>query len=1188
MILRANKVEMVLLILCIWILACEMAKAQERPGHNTDAVRLQTQVGHTDNLSSATFSPDGRMVLTASHDSTACLWDTATGWELRRFIGHTDAVTSAAFAPNGRTVVTSSKDRTARLWDTATGQEVRRLEGHTSWVGFSVFSPDGRFVLTGGWDATLRLWNTSTGQELRRFTGFTNSVTAVFAPDGRTILTMSQAQPARLWNVTTGQELRRFAGHVPFGVTSAVFSPDGRQVLTGSGDGTTYVWDTATGRELRRFTGDTGTVTSAVLAPDGQTILTVTQSTIRLSDVETGRERRRFTYENFLLTSAVFGPDGLTILTARGTTARLWDLRTWEEVRRFEGYALSMTSPVFSPDGRTILTASHEGTARLWDTTTGAEVRTFEGHTSWIYSAGFSPDGRFILTGSGDTTARLWDTSTGKELRRIQGPNGQPLSSVAFSPDGKFVLAKCSGRHVCLWDVTTWQELRRFEDDTLIHHPSNEISLAVFSPDGRTILGRSLLGGLLLLETRTGQELRRFKGCSNTVTSIAFSPDGRFVVAAAGWEGTACLWDTATGEELRRFDGHTGMVTSAVISPDSRWVLTASHDGTARLWDAANGRELHRLGHTGYVESAAFSPDGQFVLTAGNDHTIRRWDVQTGTELVRLVSFTDGTWVVSTPDGRFDTNNLEEIKGLHWIMPDDPFRALPLEIFMRDYYEPRLLPRVLAKEKLPAIRSLAELNRAQPMIKFKTIEVEDAPAGLVAVTVEIASNNVKILREGKSVAMGSGAYDLRLFRNGQLVGQFPDPQDKQLSGDQTRDQAIAQWRKQHAITLDPKMGKQTITFRGIKLPRTVGLQNVEFSAYAFNVDRVKSTTARSILPIPKTLTPRQGRAYVVTIGANRFAGNRMPSLSFAVNDAKVLNEELSRRLKAIHDPATGKLLFSEANVVPISLITDSIDDDRSKSRHINHATKGRIKAVIDKLAGKPVDLAQLEGIANADQLQLAQPEDLVLISFSTHGDTDGNKQFYLMPSDLGESSDENDLWRHAISSEELSAWLRPVDAGELVMIVDACRSAATVKNQEFKPGPMGSRGLGQLAFDKGMRILAASQLDQEAEEGLETELGLLTSALVVHGLQNHRADFKPPDGTIRLAEWLQYSVEQVPKLYTKFHSKDPHGVIPSATRMGTPLDKPKGNVESIQTPELFDYARGRDLPLINGVGQQDR
>lgn len=74
------------------------------------------------------------------------------------------------------------------------------------------------------------------------------------------------------------------------------------------------------------------------------------------------------------------------------------------------------------------------------------------------------------------------------------------------------------------------------------------------------------------------------------------------------------------------------------------------------------------------------------------------------------MSLRNGDWIVAIPDGRFDTNDLEKVEGLHWILSSDPLTPLPLEIFMRDYYEPRLLSRVLNGEAFKPIRKLSELN----------------------------------------------------------------------------------------------------------------------------------------------------------------------------------------------------------------------------------------------------------------------------------------------------------------------------------------------------------------------------------------------------------------------------------------------------------------------------------------------
>lgn len=1094
------------------------------------------------------LSPDDRSALTGSADQTARLWDVATGKEIRQFVepkGYATAITDIAFSPDGRLVLTGGDDGMVLLWDVATGQRVRVLDwglfrGPSSCVRCVAYSPDGRYVLVG-------------------------------KVDGRVGMTSSCAV---LWEASTGKELRRFEGYsklnYPFGVIAVAFSPDSRFILLAAQsmdkEGL-QLWEIATNSKVWE---STEMASEVAFSPDGKLIAVPNYAGADLLDSATGNKTRSFKLNKGIPNFAsgiAFSPDGRSLVNGVRGSAIIWDVATGEVTKRFEGNSNYISSLALSADGRFILAEPNDPLiekekAVLWDTGLGKVVQSFpldsgEGSPMRTHPE-FSPDGNYLLL----SDKRLWDLSTGSVVRNFTQPrlaDGSRLLdySFGFSPNGRLLAIGGNGNQVLLLNTSTGQEIRRFKAPV---PPGKSFSMnsVAFSQDARFMLSGSDGGLVHLFEVESGKEIRTLTGHEWNVNAVAFSSDGRLALSGS-YDRTARLWDLASGTELTRFKGHNGEVLSARFSPDGSTVLTGSADGTARLWDTHTGQELSRFeGHAGAVHSVRFLQDGRFALTGGADYTARLWDVSSGRELCRLITFHDGTWAVVDPAGRFDTNNLDGIQDLHWVLPDSPFTPLPLEIFMREYYEPRLLQRIVAGEKFKPVKSISELNRLQPSVRISGIQAQPNSDESVSVSVEVANVKGLSVRGGNKEQLSSGVFDLRLFRDGQLIAYAPE------SGGE--------------VKTDPRTGRATVKFSNIRLPRQANLKQVEFSAYAFNVDRVKSSTDRKMFDLPKTLVPEKRRAYLISFGVNAYEQADF-DLSFAANDARRFQDVVYQHLSK-----TGE--YAEITRVPLLSDYDTIN-----GKHIvkeKSATRANLKAVFDLLSGKPVPHEVIAGIPGADKIRPARPEDLIIISFSSHGFADDAGNFYFVPYDTGRVKEDRitpELVSHCISSDELATWLRDVDAGEMVMIADACHSAATVEAEGFKPGPMGSRGLGQLAYDKRMRILTSTQSNDVALESELIKQGLLTYALTHDGIEAGQADFKPKDKIITLGEWLEYGVVRVPSLYEEvkkgelksFGRGENRGLVVGSTAKKDTAKKG----QSYQQPSLFDFSRrARDVELV--------
>jgi WD40 repeat protein/tRNA A-37 threonylcarbamoyl transferase component Bud32 len=419
----------------------------------------------------AALSPDGRWAVTThgvqTHrpDRVVHLWDTATGREVAALKGHRAQVHTAAFSPDGRLVVTASDDGTARVWAPGLGEDTERAGGRWAGVALARLSPDGRRLATSssgtgaGHDSfTAHVWDVATGRQLSHCQGgHTEYLLALaFSPDSERVATASNDGTARVWEAATGKELAVLPGHGA-GLLDVSFSPDGRRLLTVARDSTARVWDVQTGRCLCTIQRAGVPIQSARFSPDGRLVLTVAtgrwgstpgpdKEVGQIWDADTGKELRTLKLVNaratiHTYTKGSWSPDSRSVLdpSAHGNEARVWDVDTGQVRLELKGHTAQVTCGAYSPDGSRIVTGSKDRTARAWDAATGRELAVLRGHEDALETVVFSPDGRRVVSTGADRTARLWDAESGREVATYRWKD-YAFSEVAFTPDGTRLL----------------------------------------------------------------------------------------------------------------------------------------------------------------------------------------------------------------------------------------------------------------------------------------------------------------------------------------------------------------------------------------------------------------------------------------------------------------------------------------------------------------------------------------------------------------------------------------------------------------------------------------------------------------------------------------------------------------------------------------------------------------------------
>jgi WD40 repeat protein len=456
------------------------------------------------------FSPDGKM-LVAWNGREVRVLEVASGQLVTTLSGHSSDVRTATFSPDGLHVATASSDQTVRLWDARTGAEELLLRGHSGRVSCLAFHPSGRYLASGGQQpGDVKVWDLTRQPEFLTAGGVTtfprsqagkhvlgHALSLGFASDSRHLVVVYRDQAVQV------REAQGGPGAVPMrwlGLTHQVLVPaaqvavsaDGRRVagVSGSSSQLVTVWDAATGQELLTLRGHTLSVNHVAWSRDSCRLVTAgnerdanqCRREIKVWDAATGSVVAEFQPGGYgkSVDPRVFGvaalsADGERIAFDDYAPAEVQDTPTrfpvvrvkvcevdsGRELHELTGYEVPPTAIAFSPDGRRLAAGGWQSNFLVHDLAEEPAARgpLSLGSLGSLGELAFSPDGR-LLAAADREQVQVWNVRWGQEVLTLRGAPPRTTDNafnprLAWSPDGCYLATLNYDRSISLWDGAT-------------------------------------------------------------------------------------------------------------------------------------------------------------------------------------------------------------------------------------------------------------------------------------------------------------------------------------------------------------------------------------------------------------------------------------------------------------------------------------------------------------------------------------------------------------------------------------------------------------------------------------------------------------------------------------------------------------------------------------------------------------
>ena len=641
-------------------------------------------------------SADGKWLATAGKDNVIRIWDSSNGKPVKELLGHSAAINSLAFSPDNAKLASGSVDKSVRVFDIISGKEFSHADTMTE-ISAVTWVLGGKQLATGGGDNVIRLWELPAQTDgvlkpLKDLTGHTQPVTSLAASaDGKQLVSGSRDGSIRHWAVEQNKQARQMDHGAP--VTAVAITPNGK-TFASTGGNVAKLWSAERGQMTGEIKGDhvarakigqserasvfaksevaywKTTLETAMkaktvkadalkkatdaIAPAEKAVNEKRDALAKVTD-DKARAAEEDALKKATTTktsvdkilkdvqlSSKLADQALADAKAASEKAAVTQQKTDDDLAAAKKALPASESPIralaISTDGLIIATAGDDQIIRTWSVENGVGFDTFANQSGPVQVLAFTSDGR-IIASTKDKAPLVWRTKPTWTLTRSIG-NSSDLNSplvnrvlaLDFSPDGQ-LLATGGGVPSRSGELKIW----RVSDGSLVRevkpsHSDTIFSLA-FSPDGRAIASASGDKFVKIFNPDSGKLIKSLSGHTHYALGVSWRADGR-ALASCGADKAVKLWSLPGGEQTKSIEDFKKEVTSVRYVGDQ--ILTASGEARMRLLKEDGGNVKDFSGSKGFIFTTAATTDEQTILSGGQDSVLRIWNTTTGKSLFNL------------------------------------------------------------------------------------------------------------------------------------------------------------------------------------------------------------------------------------------------------------------------------------------------------------------------------------------------------------------------------------------------------------------------------------------------------------------------------------------------------------------------------------------------------------------------